>query len=366
MVEPTLRVAVVLSRNMRFSEDGATAIDLSARDFALFSRHIATLRVFAEPVATPFPGVDFEGVAFARGPFGARALVGALRRFEPDVVVVHHHFPTACAVAAALDAPVVFHRHALMKPRRNSLRRWLDRRALARFAGVVANSAFNADALRAAFPVIAERVRVVHNGLDLLRWAPAVERAREVLFVGRAHPEKGAIEAAEGAALALAERRDWRATFVLSRAAQGSESVAAVERALRPLGARATILCNQRHDVARAAFERAAIALSPSIYGEAFGRVLIEAFAGGAAAITSGRGALAEVAGDAALILPEVSGRGVAAALGSLIDDPARRTALARAGRARCAAEFAIGTVAARRDAALEEAAATWKHGRGR
>jgi glycosyltransferase involved in cell wall biosynthesis len=74
----------------------------------------------------------------------------------------------------------------------------------------------------------------------------------------------------------------------------------------------------------------------PSLY-EGFGLPPLEAMARGVPVVTSARGALREVAGDAALIVDPESVEAIAAAIQRLLDDPAERERLRIAGRARAA-----------------------------
>ena len=82
---------------------------------------------------------------------------------------------------------------------------------------------------------------------------------------------------------------------------------------------------------------RAAIVLMPSRWNEPFGLTALEAMAMGAALMCSARGGLAEVAGEAAVFIDPDDPAAVARALVALARDPARRAALAAAGRARAA-----------------------------
>jgi glycosyltransferase involved in cell wall biosynthesis len=94
----------------------------------------------------------------------------------------------------------------------------------------------------------------------------------------------------------------------------------------------------------------------PSL-GEGFGLPVLEAMACGAAVLTTRRLSLPEVGGDAV----EYCGVGagdIAAALGALLDDPARRDELATAAVVR-AKDFSWSTSAALHRLAYERAAHT-------
>jgi glycosyltransferase involved in cell wall biosynthesis len=97
---------------------------------------------------------------------------------------------------------------------------------------------------------------------------------------------------------------------------------------------------------------QAEIAVVPSLWDDPCPRAAIEALAHGCALVTSRRGGLPEIVGDAALFVDPADTAGFAAALGRLGQDaPFRRELQARA-RARAAEVLDIRVAAARLDAA--------------
>jgi glycosyltransferase involved in cell wall biosynthesis len=80
---------------------------------------------------------------------------------------------------------------------------------------------------------------------------------------------------------------------------------------------------------------------------EQFGRVLIEAMACEVAVIGSTTGEIAHVIGDAGLLFPEADVDALCAQLQRLMDEPARRAALAARGRERVLAQFTMDSIAA-------------------
>ena len=102
----------------------------------------------------------------------------------------------------------------------------------------------------------------------------------------------------------------------------------------------------QPHAAVLAAMARAAIVVVPSRWAEPFGLSALEAMASGAALITTRRGALADIAADAALYADPEDSAALAAAILTLATDEPRREALARAGKRR-AQDFALPSIAA-------------------
>ncbi len=74
--------------------------------------------------------------------------------------------------------------------------------------------------------------------------------------------------------------------------------------------------------------------LFPSLH-EGFGLPILEAMAAGLPVLTADRGAMAEIAGDAALLVDPLDESAIAAALHRLCDDAPLRRDLARRGRER-------------------------------
>jgi alpha-1,3-rhamnosyl/mannosyltransferase len=86
----------------------------------------------------------------------------------------------------------------------------------------------------------------------------------------------------------------------------------------------------------RATYEGARLLVLPS-WHEGFGLPALEAMALGVPVVVSNRGALPEVVGDAGLQVAPDDTRALAAAIGAVIDDPARAADLSARGLARAA-----------------------------
>jgi glycosyltransferase involved in cell wall biosynthesis len=67
---------------------------------------------------------------------------------------------------------------------------------------------------------------------------------------------------------------------------------------------------------------------------EGFGLPIAEALACGTAVVTTAAGACPEVVGPGGLVVPAMDANALALAIGSLLQQPERRQALARLGRA--------------------------------
>lgn len=358
--EAGLSIFQVMPRNMHFGASGASSIDLCVRDLVSASRFRETTKIFAEKCEDYFPGFNLDWLphaAYSSTAARARHIARVALREQPDVIIVQQHLPTAAAIARWLPhCKVILYRHNFQKCRhgyslRSFLHRVTVRRRYARLAGIIHVSHAAANAFTADWPDIKAPICIVHNGFDFDSWHPARHRSKEVLCVARCVPEKGVLEAAFGVAAVLPRFPDWRARFILSNVNDQPAYFQNVQAVLSGLGAQAIIEGPLPFAEVKAATERAAISIVPSVYLEPFGRTALEAHAGGTALISSGRGGLTEVSGETAMLLDTVTDQTIANAIEALISNNALRQQLAHAGRERVRTRFDIKHQAARMDA---------------
>lgn len=199
------------------------------------------------------------------------------------------------------------------------------------------------------------RVRVVPWGVHRVRVHPdAVGSVRErrglrgpyVLFVGTLEPRKGLDVLAD--ALVLLDRPGL--TLVVAGASgwgpDARERFAGVPSPVRWAGHVPT----GELDALRAG---AAVCCVPA-RAEGFGLPALEALAAGAPVVTTEGTAMAEVVGDAALLVPPGDPAALAGALADVLDDPALADRLRREGSRRAAAFDPADTARAYRDLYLE------------
>jgi phosphatidyl-myo-inositol alpha-mannosyltransferase len=268
----------------------------------------------------------------APGPMAARRTVAALRdeRFE----VVHVHEPLvpgpALTTLLAKPAPIVGTFHAAG---RSAAYRWLGPvlRQVAR--RVDRRTAVSDDARRFAQASIGGEYAVLFNGIEVDRFAgagtPPTNRAeRAILFVGRHEPRKGLAVLVEAMGHLPADTRLWVAgagpdTDALRAAAVDDPRI----EWLGPID-----------DPEKAARLRAADVLcAPSLRGESFGVVLLEAMAAGTPVVASdlpGYRNVARGGADAVLVEPGDAGA-LAAGLRRVLDDPDTAARLVESGRRR-------------------------------
>jgi len=206
---------------------------------------------------------------------------------------------------------------------------------------------------------------------DLFRTPPdagAVARIRArygqfFLSVGVLAPQKNLARVIE----AFARLDESGATLVLAGHPAGDYA----ETVLRPLAhelgvAERVVFAGATSDEELRALYHAALALVYPSLGEGFGLPIIEAMACDCPVITSTISSMPEVAGDAALLVDPRNDMAIAAALRSLLRDPALRERLIVRGHTRAALftwdEAARGTLRC-----YEDAVRAWRaHGRGR
>lgn len=256
-----------------------------------------------------------------------------LAAFSPDVVHVHEPFVPLVGLAASTStiAPVVatFHRadsgrfYRAMGPALTRSYRGL--------AGRVAVSDEAARTLHDVFGDAANAVQVVANGVDVERFERAPRRAHDVpqvVFVGRHEARKGLSVLLEAFSHDLEARllvvgTGPQTNQLRSRYAQAGE--------IQFVGA--------LDDEAMAEIVASAdVFVAPSLGGESFGVVLLEAMAAGTAVLASDLPGYRLAAGDAARYFPPGDSFELRSSLRALLRTESERDALAARGHLRARA----------------------------
>jgi glycosyltransferase involved in cell wall biosynthesis len=286
----------------------------------------------------------------------AQAIQIALACRERRIAHLHAHFGTVATTVARLAAALAgigysFTAHAkdiyFDYPEALNLEPKL--RDAARTVTV---SDYNLAHLRRRYVAAADGVVRIYNGIDLGRfaYAPPRPQAREILAVGRLVEKKGFHILVEAVRLLRAEGRDVACRIV----GAGEEANLAAQIAAAGLG-RAVELAGPRPqcEVVRLMREAAVLAC-PCVVGRDGNRdglptVLIEAMALGTPCVATDVTGIPELVrdGEPGLCVPEGDPEALAAALARVLESPALRHRLSRAGRTRIEEDFDLAANAA-------------------
>jgi alpha-maltose-1-phosphate synthase len=314
----------------------------------------------------------------------AQNLVMSGRLADIDIVHCHTwytHF-AGCLVKQLQGVPLVLTTHSLEPHRPWKVEQlgtayhastWVERTAYRAADGVVAVSEAMKHDVQSLYGVPPERIRVIHNGIDLEQYRPTPDPAvlaslgidpevPYVLFVGRITRQKGIIH------LVNAIRYFHAGTqVVLCAGAPDTPEIAAemseaVERAKaqsrNPVLWIAEMLPREQ---VITLYTHAAIFVCPSIY-EPFGIINLEAMACETPVVASAVGGIPEVVehGETGLLVapevisadevqprhPEQFSRDLGAAVNILLDDPTLRLQMARRARERVEQQFSWTSIA--------------------
>jgi alpha-1,3-rhamnosyl/mannosyltransferase len=213
------------------------------------------------------------------------------------------------------------------------------RPAVARSAALIAISQATADDLAARYPAARAKTVVAPLAAAPALAAPAaalpdgVPDSGFILAVGTLEPRKNLPRLVAAYRRLPAALQDAHPLVVTGRLGwEAGETVAALD-SLGPRAIRTGFVPDAQLALL---YRRCALFAYPSL-GEGFGLPVLEAMAAGAPVLTSDRSSLPEVGGAAAAYCDPTDEAAIAAALESLLRDPARRARLAAAGPPRAA-----------------------------
>jgi starch synthase len=303
-----------------------------------------------------------------------------------DVDIVHCHtwytHLAGCVGKYLQGVPLVLTTHSL-EPHRPwkaeqlgtayHVSTWIERTAYQNADGVVAVSASMRKDVHELYGVPLDRIRVIHNGIDLQEYRPTLNAAtlREfgidpdvpyVLFVGRITRQKGILHLVNAIRYLRAD-----AQVVLCAGAPDTPEIAAemsdaVERA-RTESTHTIVWIRDMLSKEKAVhlYSHAAIFVCPSVY-EPFGIINLEAMACETPVVASAVGGIPEVVvhGETGLLVPtnpvsptdvepadpDQFSRALAAAVNLLLQDPELRKSMARKARARVEEHFSWSSIA--------------------
>jgi UDP-glucose:(glucosyl)LPS alpha-1,2-glucosyltransferase len=353
------KLAIVLPPRGDFSPAAAGAIGIVVHRLARAGGPgFAPLVLGPASALPPFPDVAFSPLRagwWPPGPHAWRYGIAACRRLRaliPALIEVHNRPDVALLLARRFaPTPVVLFLHNDPREMRGARTGAERLRLFSRLARVVTVSEFLRGLLLEGLAE-APRAAVLANPIEcaaLPAPVPAGAREQVLLFAGRMVRDKGADSFVAAAEAALPRLPGWRAEmFGADRPGPDAPETSYV-RALRRRASAAGIEVHgyRPHGEVLAAMARAAIVVVPSRWAEPFGLTALEALAEGAALIAAPRGALPEVAGQAALYAEPDPPGALAEAMVALATDPGRRAGLGAAGIAR-AKKFDLPEVAAR------------------
>ncbi len=256
-----------------------------------------------------------------------------------------------------------------------ALSSWCERTALESAAAVIAVSAGMRDDLLGCYPAVpADRVRVIHNGIDTREYTPdpgtdvlkryGVDPERPlVLYVGRVTRQKGL-----PVLLRAAARLDPGIQLMLCAGQPDTAELAAevtwLVQDLREARSGVIWLSGMlaRAEVIQL-LSHATAFVCPSLY-EPLGIVNLEAMACGTAVVASRVGGIPEVVidGQTGLLVPPGDPAALADAVNALVRDQALAAGMGRRGRERAVAEFDWTGIAAQTAELYQELADAGAH----
>ena len=261
------------------------------------------------------------------------------------ITAISNHVP----VTATIHHPMTVDRELAVLSTRSYFKklkhlRWysfigMQKRVARKLPQIITVSESSKSDIAKAYRIPENRFRTIPNGIDTDLFYPVdhIKKDPDRLIVTNSAdtPLKGLYHLLH-AVKALSRRRKVKLVVIGTPKKGGG-----IEKLIKTLDLSACIRFTGRidHQTFVEEYARASIAVVPSMY-EGFGLPVGEAMACRVPVICTTGGALPEVAGDAAMLVPPGDAPALEAAIEELLDDPAKRDDLAQKGYDRVLREF--------------------------
>jgi glycosyltransferase involved in cell wall biosynthesis len=254
----------------------------------------------------------------------------------PVVATVHH--PITRDLKLALQAAPNWRYRLLVKRWHSFLR--MQKKVVQQLDHIVTVSECSRVDIAEAFDRAAERIKLIHNGIDTTTFQPRPQIVpipfRVMTTASADQPLKGLRFLLEAIA-ELKPRYPQLELLVVGKLQEGGQTEALLTSL--DLHNHVRFVSGITTEALIDYYAEASAVVSPSLY-EGFGLPAGEAMACGCAVISSDGGALPEVVGDAGLIVPAGDSAALAVALERVLSDNLLRKTLQRKGRARMVERF--------------------------
>jgi len=358
-------IAIILPHRERYQQSGGGAVAFCVRDIAAYSRYLPQLHVFGDPVDAPFDTPPFEGVQLAPPSFRRRTLryLLAIRKrmkvFRPSLVEVHNRPLIAIdQLRHSTGYPVLLYLHN--DPL--NMRGFADIRArkelLDRGGYVVGVSDYICRRMLEGLEdhPHCNRVVAILNGVDTTQpiFGEAVEKHKEILYVGRLIPEKGGLVYAQAMHQVLDAAPDWNAVMIgalkFDEPGRMKPYDSEVLSTMKALGDRGEITGYMTREQVLARMKAAEVVVIPSLWEDPCPLVAIEAMASGCAVVTTKRGGLPSLVRDTGILIDDVTSDSLTREVLGLIGNDARRHELQALASERAHKELDVRITSGRLD----------------
>jgi glycosyltransferase involved in cell wall biosynthesis len=323
-------IAVILPSREGFTPHHFGAIALCVHDFVQASRYAQRTIIYGTTSEVGFPGLHYRYLPMKKRWWQRRSsryfesIWHAVQADKPALIEVHNR-PSYVhqLIRRQCQSKLALHLHndpQSMKGTGDSCQR---RHLLKHCAAIYCVSDFIRQRFLEGLEEQHDKVHVVYNGFSSAA-APQM-REKQITFIGRLRPEKGAREFVEALHLALPQAPGWKGVMIGAMRHDPKSASNRYEREIQNMLQASELPIEMRgfctHEETMVALAASEIAVVPSRWEEPFGRTALESMAAGCATISAVRGGIAEVVGDAAYPLPEVTATGISDAILTLISD---------------------------------------------
>ena len=331
-----MKINILLPYKEKFDENKASSVSITVRNNLFHSNYLNQIKIFGQSVENPLFKDNFIGLKYSilslksKNKFLAQKMLNIITTdpCKKQLLEIHNRPYLINQIAKVNEFPISLFIHNDPKTMKGSKSIRDRENILQKCAAVFCVSEYIKNLFLDGISFDNEKVHVLHNGVER-NTKNFPKKQKEILFVGRLVPEKGAHFYVKAVQVIANRYPKWRFGLIgSSRLGDNQYTSPYADRVIREfnnVGSQAKFYGFKNQEFVQKKMRNSSIIVIPSLWEEPFGLVAAEAMSNGMAIIASKVGGIPEIINEGGILIEKINDLKLKNSLTDLINNKNKR-----------------------------------------